>query len=239
MAPMDHDRFVRFVKLSASIPGDEAERVIGSTLQALAERLTKDEATELAAQLPEDLVPYVAANVHGQAFDADELLLRAAAPEGQIRAVMNALRRAVGDDEWSNVAAELGPDYGSLLAPVDGLAAHEFVARVGSSLATEAVLETLAERVSGDAVEDLISQLPIELRAPLRRGKPDRDTRAERMTIEAFAERVARRAGTTVDEAVAHARVVFAVLHDALHEGDFYNLIAQLPLDYSVLLPRP
>jgi uncharacterized protein (DUF2267 family) len=195
----------------------------------LAKLLTPPTAQRVAEKLAPELAPFMDPAADAGTFP----------PENHVRAVMNALRRTVGDDLWADVVAELPAELGTRLAPVDGLAAQEFVARVGSARATDAVLETLAQRVSGDAVEALIGALPIELRAPLRRGKPDRDTRAERLTIEEFAERIAQRAGTTVDEAVADARAVFAVLRQALKEGDFYNLVSQLPLDYSVLLPRP
>ncbi len=252
---MDHDRFVRFVKLSASVPGDAAEQAIEATLPTLAERLSKERSAAIVERLPEELVPCMAAGVSGQQFGADEFILRVALPEPQVRAVLHALRRAVGDDVWSEIAAELPPDFGSLLAPVDGIGAADFVARVarrtgldgagagdndGARKAVDAVLETLAERVAGDQIDELIGQLPVEFRAPLRRAKPHRDTPSKRMTIEQFVDAIAQREGaTTTDEAVAHARGVLAVLHEALRESDFYNLVSQLPLDYSVLLPRP
>lgn len=231
---MDYERFVRFVKLTASIPGDVAGHAIASTLQTLGVRLTDDTARAVTEKLPPELAPYLAATGDGAGFTA---------PGPHVRAVMNALRRTVGDDTWADVAAELGPEASPLLAPVDGMPAQEFVARVGSHRLTDAVLETLAERVTGDDVERLVAGLPIELRAPLRRGKPDRDTPAQRLTVEQFVARIGERAGDNIaddiGDVVTVTRGAFGVLRDALPEKDFYDIVSQLPLDYSVLLPRP
>ena len=213
---MDYERFLRFVKLEASLPADEAQRAIEGTLALVAARLPMDLALQLAATLPEELVPFM----NGQIGPADPLVTQA---------VMGALRLAAGDDLWSAVAAELGPD------PV----ATYFVNHIGSQPAAEAVLQTLAERVSGDAVADIVAHLPVELRAALVRGKPDRDAPTVRMTAEEFVARIAERAALSHDEAVAAARAGFAGLHEALAERPVYEVLSQLPIDSAVLLPRP
>ncbi|MFL5839263.1 MAG: DUF2267 domain-containing protein [Thermoleophilaceae bacterium] len=123
----------------------------------------------------------------------------------------------------------------------------EFIEAVADelNLATEeaeavvdATLETLAERISGGEVEDLMSELPEELRPPLERGNEESHGAARKMSLEEFVHEVAEREGATPDDAQKHARAVFKALRQAVDEDEFEDVVAQLPDEYTVLLAR-
>src|SRR5512132_1381770 len=186
---MDHEAFIDVVRAGAALDRDGAERATRATLQTLAERIDRGEARALATRLPPELAPWVATTTSAERFDVDELVRRVAQREGvdesiafgHIRAVFDALARAVGPDELADVAAQLPKDYAALLPrgpDVEVVPADRFFARVAeltedldaARRATGAVLETLAERIAGGEVRDLIARLPIELHGPLQRG---------------------------------------------------------------------
>jgi uncharacterized protein (DUF2267 family) len=113
-----------------------------------------------------------------------------------------------------------------------GLSADEAAAAV------DATLETLAERISGGEVDDLMSQLPRELHPPLARGNEESHGAARKMSLEDFVRELAEREGAAPDDAVDHARAVFKTLRRAVDEGEFDDVMAQLPDEYTVLLAR-
>jgi uncharacterized protein (DUF2267 family) len=102
----------------------------------------------------------------------------------------------------------------------------------------DATLETLAERISGGEVQDLMSELPDELRPPLERGNEESRGAARKMSLREFVHEVAEREGATPDDAQKHARAVFKALRRAVDEDEFEDVIAQLPAEYTVLLAR-
>jgi uncharacterized protein (DUF2267 family) len=104
---------------------------------------------------------------------------------------------------------------------------------------TDAVLETLAERIGGREVEDLVARLPMELHPPLRAGDAASHGAARRMSLDDFVRRIAEREGVTPTEAREHARAVFATLREAVGEEEFRDVSAQLPLEYAALEARP
>jgi uncharacterized protein (DUF2267 family) len=90
---------------------------------------------------------------------------------------------------------------------------------------TAATLRTLAERISGGEAEDLAAQLPKELKPHLTGVAEE----AERFDVDIFVVRVAERAGTDPDQALAHAGAVFATLREAVTAGELDDIAAQLP----------
>ena len=136
---VDHEAFIDVVRAAASLDRDGAERATRATLHTLAERIDRGEARALATRLPPELAPWVATTTSAERFDVDELVRRVAQREGvdepiayrHIRAVFDALARAVGPDELADVAAQLPKDYVALLprgvyvevVPVDGFLA--------------------------------------------------------------------------------------------------------------------
>jgi uncharacterized protein (DUF2267 family) len=101
--------------------------------------------------------------------------------------------------------------------------------------AVRATLNTLAERLKGGEPKDLASQLPEELKETvlLTAG------RGSGMHIPApdFVEIVADRENAPPDEARKHIQAVMATLRDAVSEGEFEDVMAQLSPDYRELVP--
>ncbi|MFL6051623.1 MAG: DUF2267 domain-containing protein [Actinoallomurus sp.] len=259
---MDYQGFIQTVQREAGgIGADQAERATRAALETLAERLSAGEAHDLAEQLPAEMLPWLHTTTGSQAFDLDEYLRRVAEREGMdlgtaerhARAVFFALGQAVSDDEIHDVASELPKTFEPLLAEArrqyyEILPTEEFISRVAERTgldtdaarrATDVVLETLAERISGGEVEDLIAQLPPELHEPLRRGNEESNGVARKMTLDEFVRRLADREKVPEDQAREHARAVLAVLREAITDKEYYDVRVQLPDDYRVLLPTP
>jgi uncharacterized protein (DUF2267 family) len=251
---MDARRFTANVQEAAGIDEERAAHAISATLTTLAERLTAGEARDLAAELPPEIAPWLAATNGGpEAFDLDEFLRRVAereavdtaSAERDARAVFTALGQAVSADELAVVAAQLPKDFAPLLPRgrhVEQLSARQFmdkVARragidaVAAERATDAVLETLAERIAGGEVDDLVARLPVELHPPLRRGKAAAGPAAQPIPVERFLARVAERAGVTPAEALVHARAVIATLREAVGDDEFFDMTAELGGEYT------
>ena len=109
-------------------------------------------------------------------------------------------------------------------------------ARLGSrgeaERATRATLESLAERLVGGEAHDLASQLPLELAHSLQ--LPDAGIGAK-LTLEEFFELVSEREGVELEEAKLHARVVIAVLTEAVSQGEIKDVRVQLPAAFAQL----
>jgi uncharacterized protein (DUF2267 family) len=257
----EHDQFLVTVQQKAGISREKAERAARATLQTLTERLSGGEARDLATQLPPELAPYLAPKGDAQAFDVEEFLRRVAAREDvdvttadrHTRAVFAALRRAIDEREIHDMAAELSSDFEPLVSEAEGrffslMAADEFFQRVADRAGlrnaedavrpAEAVLETLAERIAGGEVADVIAQLPVELHAALRRGA-DRSRKAVKMSLDDFVRRVAEREGIDPATAREHVRAVFETLREAIDHGEFLDVTAQLPAEYAAVGARP
>ena len=253
---MDVEQFLTTVARAAAIGREEAERATRATLETLAERIAAGEARDLAEQLPPELAPFVATTTPAAAFDADEFLARIAAREGtdpataasHAQAVLTALGQAVSADEIDDLAAELSKDYWPLLPrgpEVDIMPASTFWQRVAERAgvdepaamrATDAVLETLAERIAAGEVDDLISRLPVPLHAPLKRGRRRDEDAARSMPLDDFVRRVAEREDVSPFDASRHVRAVLLTLREAVGDDEFFDVTVQLPSDYLAAL---
>jgi uncharacterized protein (DUF2267 family) len=250
---MDHERFIRIVHRAGGMRQDEARRAARATLETLGERLDEDDATELAAKLPGELATWLVTARAREEFGLDEFLRRIAEREGvdaetarrDAEAVFAALADAVGLEQLTEVVAALPAGYDELLPPGDSSSVartERFLRRVyehapvpdeaAARRAAEAVLETLGERIAAGEVEDLLARLPVELHAPLRRGSRNGGGTAEQMTLVEFLERIADRAGVTLDEARDHARAVFLALRDLVGDDELFDVVVELPSDY-------
>jgi uncharacterized protein (DUF2267 family) len=49
------------------------------------------------------------------------------------------------------------------------------------------------------------------------------------VSLDDFFQRVSRREGVSIETAIEHARAVASVLRDALSEGEFEDILAELP----------
>jgi uncharacterized protein (DUF2267 family) len=258
----EYEYFITTVQHKARISREDAERAARAVLETLAERLSAGEALDLTGELPPELAPWLAADDNAEPFHVGEFIRRVAAREREVdlaaaqrhaRAVFDALGRIVSRDEIEDMAAERPKDFEPLIKEAEGrfvqlLPAEDFLQRVadraatdvdGARRATDAVLTTLAERISGGEVEDLISRLPVELHPPLQRGNELSNGVARRMSLDEFVRRIAEREGVTPDEAREHARAVIATLREAVGEDEFLDVTAQLPLEYAAVAARP
>jgi uncharacterized protein (DUF2267 family) len=129
------------------------------------------------------------------------------------------------------LAREQAPRQDPLVARVAELAS---VDPATARRAVEAVLETLAVRISEGEVEDLIDRLPADLTLALERGLAE-SRKATRMSLDEFLERVANREGVERDEAEHHARAVFAALREVISAKEIHDVESELPADYAPL----
>jgi uncharacterized protein (DUF2267 family) len=263
---MDYEEIIEAIRhASGGFSSQAAERAAQATLQTLAERLPRGEAQHILQELPAELKPFVYTETEAEAFDIDEFLDRVAKREGtdvetalrHARAVFSALGRALSPKAVADVAAVLPQTFDPLVAEaqnrvLDIMPADEFWSRIGQRIGvgdtaarqvTDAVLETLAERIAAGQVEDLIAQLDPLLHPPLRRGVSSTAPGARRMPLEEFLRRVAMREGADVDEAglfdevFEHARAVFATLAEAVDAKEWFDVTVELPADYRGLIP--
>jgi uncharacterized protein (DUF2267 family) len=262
MAAGSHDPWdpVTSVARAAGIDRARAERATRAVLYTLAERLSVGEARDLAERLPAPLSGWLYTTTGPEPFRYDEFLRRVAEREGtdvstaarDARAVFWALGETVGRDEIEDVAAELPHDFAEVVAEARGrfrpaVDAHAFLAEVAARAevspevarrVADAVLETLAERISGGEVDDLEAILPIALRAPLERGKA-RSRQARRLSLDEFLERVGKRLGEPPLQARRHVEAVFGALRDTLPDDEWLDVLAELPGEYAAVGARP
>ena len=105
--------------------------------------------------------------------------------------------------------------------------------------ATEAVLETLGERLAAGEVDDLEALLPGELRPALELGRLHSGGKAGRFDLDEFVGRVADRVGeTSHSEALDDASFVFRALRETLPPQELDDILAELPREYDDLLAR-
>jgi uncharacterized protein (DUF2267 family) len=243
---------------AAGLTPDEAELPVGATLETLGERISRGEADDVAAFLPRELRPLLTqAPPPAEPFGLFEFVGRVAEREGvdgdaaaeHARATFEAIGFAVAPGELRDMISQLPRAFDELLERARvgqrlAMADDDFVLRVArradldpdhARRATESVLETLAERLSAGEVEDLVLELPGQVRPALRRGL-EASRSAEHMTADDFLTLVAEREGVSGDEAAAHTRAVFAVLRDLVSGREFSDMAAQLSRDYEPLL---
>jgi uncharacterized protein (DUF2267 family) len=173
------------------------------------------------------------------------------------RAVFDALGFVVQPKELHDIASELPKDFAPLIAkamnpdvppplhppvPTHTWSAERIIKRVAERAeidsetarrATEATLETLAERISAGQADDLRGWLPRELRPPIDRAIQAKGEPAVPFSVDEFADRVARREGVSANEARAHARAVLRTLRDAVSKKEFRDTLEQLPREFS------
>jgi uncharacterized protein (DUF2267 family) len=118
------EQFIAEVKSLAEIESDEdAPKAIGATLETLRERLAGEEPSDLAAQLPPEIAPYVEGDGGRESFSVEEFYERVARKEGSsndeatrhARAVATVLQTAVTGSELEDIRSQLGAGYGELL----------------------------------------------------------------------------------------------------------------------------
>ncbi|MCU1350805.1 MAG: hypothetical protein JWM05_14 [Acidimicrobiales bacterium] len=253
---MDHEQLVDLIRRQGFDSPDAAAQALHATLQTLGERISKEEAQDLAAELPDEDAAWVFSDRHGQRFDVDELVARIARGEGvdlataerDARIVANVLRRTVRADEIEDLRSQLPQDIRTLFDGVHVEDAAELIRAVAERAGidakrarrvTETVLEALAGRLPRGEVDDLITRLPLELHPALQRGRLAENGVVPALPVDEFVGRVASREGVSVRETLRHVRAVLAALRNAVGD-EFFDVAVELPPDYQrALLPVP
>lgn len=127
---MNGDTIVRNVREHSDVDSNEgALAVAETTLETLSQSLTRGEAEDIAAHLPEGLADAVIRETGGdaEAIDSTEFVERVREREGDrtavdtddaeshVAATLSALRDAVPPEEWDNATEQLPEGYGRLL----------------------------------------------------------------------------------------------------------------------------
>jgi uncharacterized protein (DUF2267 family) len=120
---MKGEQFIAEVRNLAEFDSNEdAQKAIRATLETLKERLAGNEPSNLAAQLPPEIAPYVEGEGGREAFSVQEFYGRVAQKEGvgndeavkHARAVATVVQTAVTGGELEDVRSQLSDDYEEL-----------------------------------------------------------------------------------------------------------------------------
>ena len=254
---MNDEQFMTVVQQRAGLDRPGAERATRATLETLSPLLSEERADDLRFWLPEPIRQWVTTGSDDR-FDVHEFLRRVAAreevdvstAERHVRAVFHALGHAMAPLALTALATELPQQFWPLVDHaardwVEYMPADEFLRRVADRAgldteaarrATDAVLETLAERVSGRDVDHLIGALSIELHPALWRGRENSRKASEQVSLDEFLDLVADREGVSREAARDHVRAVLATLREAVPEREFFRITAHLPDEFRTLV---
>lgn len=229
---------------------ESAGTVLAATVQALSENAWR-EAADFRSQLPEPLRSVEPAGPGDRAsveeFSARIGELCGAPDTAQARAYAEAAFRVLSESitagQLRQLLADLPEDYAILAPPIAGLTAdaETLLAQVRHQAgldtidhareATEAVLTTTAEAVSGGQATRLADNLPTEIGALLRGSEPTQHTDTDR-----FLNEVTRRSPTTTTPELVrtHTNAVFTVLREWA-PGELADTLNQLPRPLAAL----
>jgi uncharacterized protein (DUF2267 family) len=209
--PSEAGEFVRRVAEREGVERPLAREHARAVFAALGQVVSRDEIDDMRAQLPSSFRDLVAAALrHHDGRDAQPQPPGAAAAGG-----------VSADELYDAVAARTGLDPR------------------GAELATRAVLEALANRISGGELDDVAALLPSELQEPLARGKAKSHGAARPLSLAEFVREIADLEGVDDETARDHARAVFSVLRGLIGEKEYRDVAAQLPDDYAMLVGPP
>jgi uncharacterized protein (DUF2267 family) len=120
---MQYDEFIGQVQHRARLASrGEAVKAARATLGVLGQRLFGGEAEDLAAQLPQEIQPYLKQAKADDSFGLDEFYQRVSETEGvdlpvavyHARAVVSVVSNAVSEGEIEDVRAQLPDEYDPL-----------------------------------------------------------------------------------------------------------------------------
>ena len=124
---MKYNEFIKHVQTLAQLESvQEAQRATQATLETIRERVVGNEASQLAAQLPQELAQYLQGREgeNGQHFAVAEFYRRVTEKEGiepttaaiHTRAVFTVLQSAVTPGEFADLKANFSQDYAELFS---------------------------------------------------------------------------------------------------------------------------
>ncbi len=264
-----YDRFVALVSDLASLSLPEAELAVRAVVETMAEHLSDDQRRDFAGRLPKAVRPWLEQPGVGEQLRHAAFLHRVAEREGislashdraglkdaerHTRAVFEVVRLVLAPDEVDALAEQLPEEARKLLRPSQRrprpvVTADAFVERVAAVCrfdreqalrASEAVLETLAERLAAGEVDDLEALLPGEFHPALELGKLHTGGKAGRFDLEEFLGRVADRVGrTSRSDALDDTRCAFTALRETLPRQELEDILAALPHEYDDVVGR-
>jgi uncharacterized protein (DUF2267 family) len=117
---MEYNEFINLVQHRAGLDSEaDALRAVEATLSTLAERIQKNEAKQLAAQLPHEIQPYLNRAEPQKEFGLEEFYERVSRRESigyplmerHARAVISVVLDAVSPGEMRDVLANLPDEY--------------------------------------------------------------------------------------------------------------------------------
>ncbi len=125
---MQYSEIIKKVQTVAQIDDQtKAQKAIQATLETLKERIIGDEASNLAAQLPEEIGEYLRGREgeNGQYFSLQEFYQRVGQIEGvdpttaetHVKGIFSVLNSAVSPGEFDDIKNDLPDDYKALFAP--------------------------------------------------------------------------------------------------------------------------
>ena len=158
-------------------------------------------------------------------------------PRGEARHILAELPAELKPQTFEPLVTEAQQRF------LDIMPADEFWRRVGQRLGLDQTAARPVTEAVG-VVEDLVARLDPLLHPPLRRGIASSGPAARRMPMAALLRRVTGRESADVDEAglvdvvFKHVRAVFATLAEAVDAEEWFDMIAELPAEYSGLIPE-
>jgi uncharacterized protein (DUF2267 family) len=117
---------------------------------------------------------------------------------------------------------------------VENVVSRSELSRPEAARAGDAVLTTLAERITKKERRVLALYLPKQLRPVIKGGR----MRREEFPLDEFERRVAERQGVSTESARESTRAVMTTLAEVVARGEMDYLRAQLPADYEAVLPN-
>jgi uncharacterized protein (DUF2267 family) len=117
---MQYNEFIKKLQSTTGLVDEEAAvRATEATVSTLSERISAEEAMDMAAQLPEEIKQYTDVDEHAQRFSVDEFFDRVSKKEGanrkeaeqHSRAVMSVLNDAVTSGEIEDIKDQLPDDF--------------------------------------------------------------------------------------------------------------------------------
>ena len=158
-------------------------------------------------------------------------------PRGEARHILAELPAELKPQTFEPLVTEAQQRF------LDMMPADEFWRRVGQRLGLDQTAARPVTEAVG-VVEDLVARLDPLLHPPLRLGIASSGPAARRMPLAALLRRVTGRESADVDEAglvdvvFKHVRAVFATLAEAVDAEEWFDMIAELPAEYSGLIPE-
>jgi uncharacterized protein (DUF2267 family) len=255
---MDYEQFIASVD-DAVEPTQEP-----ATLRTLADRLSGRQTRRAVARLAPELAPTPLPTGPVTHIDVDEYLPGIGDPKNLDRGmahrhaevVFETLLDVLGPEAFEQVAMPRsgtgsGTGFGTEAPPQRAMLSvvplSVFFGRLAppaqvtadtAQRFADAVVETLTERISPGAIDDLVERLPVELRPVLRHASDVYPGTGKHRRLQGLLDHVAERDDTCPALDAQPARPVLTLRAAAISEEDVLRLAVRLPPGYTVSWTR-